>query len=265
MSPAVVLTVAFLIVMGVTLVFPSFPPAQIMYEYLKMSTPTMSMWGFSVASLLNGITNGFFWVIIAAIVYSMAHIKRQSKPLPPMPVAPKLSAPPPEPTLVDPRVNIIPPALTVTPYRVQRKPVITEKAVGETEQDIETIDGIGPVCAGLFRNSGINTVADLLRVGAKEQGRRYLAGEVGVTYATLLKWIYRGDLLRVKGVGRKYATLLESAGVNTVSDLSKRTPRYLSQTLKVVNRERNLVRRAPPSKTIEIWVNNARDLEPLIE
>ncbi|HEX9260903.1 MAG TPA: DUF4332 domain-containing protein, partial [Candidatus Bathyarchaeia archaeon] len=83
--------------------------------------------------------------------------------------------------------------------------------------------------------------------------------------ATLLKWIYRADLLRVKGVGRKYATLLESAGVNTVSDLSKRTPRYLSQTLKVVNRERNLVRRAPPSKTIEIWVNNARELEPLIE
>jgi predicted flap endonuclease-1-like 5' DNA nuclease len=105
----------------------------------------------------------------------------------------------------------------------------------------------------------------LLKVCATERGRKHLANEIGVPQSMLLKWVYRGDLLRVRGVGRKYATLLESAGVNTVSDLSTRNPRHLFQTLRTVNREKRLVRRTPPSKTIEIWVNIAGTLEPVIE
>jgi predicted flap endonuclease-1-like 5' DNA nuclease len=126
------------------------------------------------------------------------------------------------------------------------------------EQGIETINGIGPKSGGLLRNSGVKTVNDLLRVGATERGRQHLANKVGVTYATLLKWVYRGDLLRINGVGKKYSALLESAGVNTITDLSMRNPSYLCQTLRIVNREKNLVRRTPPSKTIEIWVKNAK-------
>jgi hypothetical protein len=75
----------------------------------------------------------------------------------------------------------------------------------------------------------------------------------------------RGDLQRVRGIGKKYATLLESAGVHTVADLSKRNPRHLSQTLRDVNTGRNMVRRTPPTKAIEIWVNNAKTLELLVE
>jgi hypothetical protein len=116
----------------------------------------------------------------------------------------------------------------------------------------------------LLKLSGIHTVDDLLRVCATEHKRHELAGRLGVPYATLLRWVYRGDLLRVSGVGRKYATLLESAGVNSVSDLSTRNPRYLSQTLRKVNGERRLVRRTPPFETVEIWVNTARNLQPIV-
>ena len=284
MSATAVFAIGFVALMAVTLLVPSFPPAQLLYENLKIQPSTLSIWGIPVASLLNGITNGFFWVTIIAIVYSLSRYTRKSKPLPPMPVAPQLRAPLPEPMLVDPRVNVIPPALTVPPVSERKnslqvlareEPIHRERKVSTWDaakkgplcmgQDIETIEGIGPICSGLLRNSGINTVNDLLKVGAKESGRQFLANEVGVSYATLLKWIYRGDLSRVKGVGTKYAMLLESAGVNTVTELSARTPHYLAQTLRKVNREKNLVRRAPPQKTIEMWVNNARELKPMVE
>jgi predicted flap endonuclease-1-like 5' DNA nuclease len=129
---------------------------------------------------------------------------------------------------------------------------------------LETFDGIGLVCGELLRNLGIDTVSDLLRVGATERGRRRLASEIGVTYSTLLKWIYREDLLRVRGIGRKYSALLASAGVNTATDLKKKNPDDLCQTLRALNRERHLVMRSPPSKTVEIWVHNAKSLEPIL-
>jgi predicted flap endonuclease-1-like 5' DNA nuclease len=257
MRAAAVFAIAFFVLMGATILVPFFPPAQMLLEYLNIQQTPFSILGLSAASLLNGVLNGFFWVLVGAAIYGAASYAKRRNPLPPMPEAPILSTPPPEPMLVDPRTNKIPPSLTVS--------AAMEKEQCRKELDIEMIDGIGPICGGLLRNSGVNTVIDLLKVCATERGRKHLANEIGVPQSMLLKWVYRGDLLRVRGVGRKYATLLESAGVNTVSDLSTRNPRHLFQTLRTVNREKRLVRRTPPSKTIEIWVNIAGTLEPVIE
>jgi predicted flap endonuclease-1-like 5' DNA nuclease len=257
MRAAAVFAIAFFVLMGATILVPFFPPAQMLLEYLNIQQTPFSILGLSAASLLNGVLNGFFWVLVGAAIYGAASYAKRRNPLPPMPEAPILSTPPPEPMLVDPRTNKIPPSLTVS--------AAMEKEQCRKELDIEMIDGIGPICGGLLRNSGVNTVIDLLKVCATERGRKHLANEIGVPQSMLLKWVYRGDLLRVRGVGRKYATLLESAGVNTVSDLSTRNPRHLFQTLRTVNKEKRLVRRTPPSKTIEIWVNIAGTLEPVIE
>jgi predicted flap endonuclease-1-like 5' DNA nuclease len=154
---------------------------------------------------------------------------------------------------VDTRPNTTSPLITTS-----KKPI-------EMEPDIETINGIGPKYSGSLRNVGIKTVNDLLRAGATKYGRQNLANKVGVTYATLLKWVHRGDLLRINGVGKKYSALLESAGVGTIKDLSLRNPIYLYQELKIVNNEQKLVKRTPPSKTIEIWVKSAKNLKPIIE
>ena len=245
-----VFALAFLLLMGITLVFPSFPPAQILYEYLKIPQTTLSIGGISVAILLNGITNGFFWILIAATTYGLArHAK--SDPLLPIPVPPDLSNP--KPMLVDTRTNKLPSTFTT-----RKKPI-------EMEQDIETINGIGPKWAGILRDSGIKTVNELVIAGATKHERQHIADKLGVTHGTMLKWVNRGDLLRVNGINTKYSALLESAGVNTVIDLSTRDPSLLCQTLRTHNREKNLVRRTPPSKTIEIWVKNAKNLEPIVK
>ena len=253
MKAVAVFVTAFLILVGVTLVLPGFPPAQLLLGYFNVPQVSGLILGFSVASLVNSVLNGLLWAIVAASIYGVARYAGNREPLPPMPQSPHLSTPPPEAIPVDPRTETIPPALTVLPTTIKNPPRIMTGNKLRLEQDIEIIDGIGPTYGALLRISGINTVNDLLRVCATERRRQELANQVGVPYTTLLRWVYRGDLLRVRGVGRKYATLLESAGVNTDSDLSTRNPRYLSQTLRKVNRERRLVRRTPPSETIETW------------
>jgi predicted flap endonuclease-1-like 5' DNA nuclease len=257
MSAVAVFTLAFFILLGVTLLVPSFPPAQMLLEYLNIQRTTFSIYGLSAASLLNGILNGFFWVLLGAAIYGAFSYTQTREPLPPMPEPPQLSTPLPEPTPVDERTSKIPPSITVSP--------LMEKEQVRKELGIEMIDGIGPICGGLLRNSGINTVKELLNVCATERGRKQLANEIGVPQSMLIKWVYRGDLLRVRGIGRKYATLLESAGVNTVSDLSTRNPRHLCQILKTVNKEKRIVRRTPPSKTVEIWVDTAGTLEHIVK
>ena len=267
----------FLLFLGITLIVPGFPPAQ-----LIMPLTTLSIWSIPISTLLIGITNGLFWTFIVVITYGLTQlVLRTGRPnmLPPMPVAPCLIAPLPENQLVDSRVGLIPPALTIPPggsrfktgkeliramMRTNPVSIGFSRAPNGAEVGLETFDGIGLVCGELLRNLGILTISDLLRVGATERGRRRLASEIGVTYSTLLKWIYREDLLRVRGIGRKYSSLLESAGVNTATDLTKKNPDHLFQKLGALNRERHLVMRSPPSKTIGIWVHNAKNLEPIL-
>ena len=258
MSVKTIFVFAFLLFVSITIAIPSFPPAELLYGILRIQPAALSILGFPIAILLNGVTNGFFWLIITAAIYSVAN-RQKYEPLPPMPPAPHLKAPPPEPMPVDWRINKIPPAFTV--------PSTTRKHYSHKRQeiDIENIEGISPFVARLLRNSGINSVNDLLKVGAKERGRLYLSEALGVSEGTLLRWIYRGDLIRTQSVGKKYSTLLESAGVRTVTDLSRENPRVLHRMLLEFNRKKKMVNRVPPCDTIEIWVNNAKTLEPIIE
>lgn len=276
MRTVTILTFLFLLLVGVTIVFPGFPPAQFLYETLGMPHPALSSAGLSAGSLMYGFTNGFFWVLVAAIAFGISSSTRKSKPLPPIPVATKLATPPLEAKEVDDRwVRMLPsatvivssnPAVSSSPASL---PAVYSEAASEPvvmEQDVEVIDGVGPVCGGLLKNAGVKTVNDLLMEGGKETGRRLLASEVGVSYSTLVEWVYSADLLRVKGIDANYSVLLQSAGVKTVVDLSTRNPVFLSQTLRVVDRERKLVGgRIPSSETIECWVNEAKKLKPIVE
>jgi predicted flap endonuclease-1-like 5' DNA nuclease len=255
MSATAVFTGVFLLLIVITFVSPVLPPAQFVYDLLNISQPTISIWGVSAATLLISVTNGFFWGTVITVIYSLSRYFTRRKSLPPMPVASVLrsSKPKPGPMPLDYRADRYPPAFTV---RKQR---------GRTEQEIETIEGIGSLRGRMLRGAGIGTVDDLLRAGATRMKRQRLANEFGVSYHTVHKWVCRGDLLRVRGIGRQYSELLEEAGVSTITDLSMRNPRYLWQKLKTVNRGRRLVGRVPPFKTVENWVYKAGFLEPIIE
>jgi hypothetical protein len=86
-----------------------------------------------------------------------------------------------------------------------------------------------------------------------------------VASGTLLKWVYRADFFRIRGIGTQYSALLESAGVNTVIDLSRRNPKNLYAKLREINRRKNLVRRVPPYRTVQRWIRSAKNLKRMVE
>jgi predicted flap endonuclease-1-like 5' DNA nuclease len=242
----------FLLLTAITLIVPNIPPSQLLFNYITIPQSTRSVLGISVATVVNGVANGIIWGLLAAAVYALYRRHSEHRELQPLPAATKLTTPPPE-AVLDWHTDRIPPSITVRRKKRKRK-----------EQDIETIEGIGSIRAQLLRRSGIKTIDDLLKVGATRRGRQLLADEIGVTEITMLRWVRRGDLQRIKGVGRQYSALLESAGVNNVSELAIEDPQNLRRKLRIANRERRLVRRIPPYWKVVIWVDDAKYIEPII-
>jgi predicted flap endonuclease-1-like 5' DNA nuclease len=249
MSGAIVIfAVVFLVLFGVNLGVPSLPPGNIIMDLLGI--PEINLAG---VTLINGIINGLFWGAIAVAIHSLIHRGSKPEPLLPMPAPPHLPTPIPETMPRDPSV------------KRQRPTVPKRRTQVSLDKDIEEIEGIGPTYGNRLRNAGVATVKDLLKVGATRTGRRSLAYKVGVAPAELLKWVYRADFFRIRGIGTQYSSLLESAGVNTVADLAMRNAANLCERLREINREKKLVRRTPPAKTVEHWVKSAQNLKRVVE
>ncbi len=129
---------------------------------------------------------------------------------------------------------------------------------------LEEIEGIGPVYAAKLGTVGVKTTTALLKRCADPKGRKRIAAESGVSEEQLLKWANLADLMRVRGVGRQYAELLEGAGVDTIKELRTRKPSHLAVKMAEVNAVRKLTRRIPIPSMIEEWIELAAKLAPVI-
>lgn len=131
--------------------------------------------------------------------------------------------------------------------------------------NVTAIEGISYDHGDKLRALGIRTTEDLLARGATPQGRRELAEQLGVDAQTVLKWVNRADLFRIKGIGSQYSDLLEAAGVDTVPELAQRNPENLHAKLVEINRERKLVRQLPTPRMVRQWVEQAKQLPRVIQ
>jgi predicted flap endonuclease-1-like 5' DNA nuclease len=256
MSKAVVFVIVFLLLFAVTIMIPAIPPGEMISSLVGISGTT-SILGISILTIVNGIINGLVWGLIVFTIYVLASPPKKRT----LPAMMSPNYPPPKPTPTE--------ATTVTMSaksieRKRRPEVKKRKTYTALDQDVETIEGIGPAYGSKLRNSGVRVIDDLLRAGATGRGRRILANRVGVAQRTLLKWVYRADFFRIKGIGTQYSALLESAGVNTVADLSRRNPKNLYVKLREINKSKNLVRRVPPYRTVQVWIRNAKNLTRIV-
>lgn len=126
--------------------------------------------------------------------------------------------------------------------------------------NLTEIKGLGPDHAATLVSAGVRTIAALLRDGGSPAGRRALASQTGIDGATILEWVNRADLMRIRGVGAEYSDLLESSGVDTVRELSKRKPANLEARMAELNGQLHLVRRTPSLREVERWVAEAKEL-----
>ena len=131
--------------------------------------------------------------------------------------------------------------------------------------NIVDIEGIGPTRAEKLNAAGVKTTDDLLKLCGSAKGRKDMETATGISAASILEWVNRADLFRLKGVGTQYSDLLEAAGVDTVVELAQRNVANLVQKLAEVNEEKKLVRSLPTEKAVADWIAEAKTLPRMVE
>ncbi len=126
------------------------------------------------------------------------------------------------------------------------------------------IEKVGPHNAEKLYAANVRTVEKLLEAAGMPAGRRQLAAQCGLSEHTILEWVNRADLHRIRGIGEEYADLLEVAGVDTVIELARRNPENLYQKLVEVNAATARVRRLPTAAQVADWIAQANTLPRMV-
>jgi len=123
---------------------------------------------------------------------------------------------------------------------------------------ITDIEGIDDDVAAVFKSVGIRSTDRLLEAARTVKGRKLLAEKTGFSERQLLYWANVADRMRIKGISKEYADLLQAAGVDTVKELKYRNPHNLAKAMADANRRRKLVRLLPSEKVVKRWIENAK-------
>lgn len=129
---------------------------------------------------------------------------------------------------------------------------------------IDEIEGIGPANKEKLSAAGVTNTDQLLEKAASKAGRKALAAETGIDEKRILTFVNLADLMRVKGIGRQFAELLQAAGVDTIKELRTRKAANLASAVAATNAEKNLAKTVPSESQIEGFIEAAKALEPTV-
>ena len=121
---------------------------------------------------------------------------------------------------------------------------------------IET-EGIGISNVKRLMNQGIKTSQALLAQGYTRKRREELAKATGLSKKTILELVTKADILQIHGIGPEYASLLNSVGVDTPTELASHDPEKLATRLAKVNQKKKLVRKLPAREQVKDWILDA--------
>lgn len=130
---------------------------------------------------------------------------------------------------------------------------------------IEHIEGLSDRLTVGLERAGIFTTRHLLERAARASERASLARTVGAPAEEIERAVQIADLLRTKGVAKRYASLLHIAGVRSVQELRRRDPEQLYTHLRDTKASRNLNHRLPTPENVRDWVSDARQLQDAVK
>ncbi len=139
--------------------------------------------------------------------------------------------------------------------------------VDEETADVERlafVTGMGPEAAEAMVNVGIEKPSDVLELAALPDGRAAISEATGLDADVVLASAKKLDLMRVDGVGIKYAALLLAAGVDTVPELATRNAANLTKKCAEVNATDNIVEELPSEEEVSGWVAQAKELPRML-
>ena len=255
MLSIVIFIMSFFCLFSISIIIPTFPPGEIIHNFLGFSEIISPISGISGVVLTNALINGFFWGTIILVIYGLERRISRKKTLMPVRITEY-------PVMQKSTLEYVPPQIFVKKpaYKVRKR-----KTQVSLDKNIEKIEGIGNVYGDKLRKLGINSINDLLNAGSTRKGRSDLAKGLGVSNSTLLRWINRADLFRINGIGKQYSSLLESSGVNSITDLSVRDPRRLYEKIRDTNWKKSLVKRTPAYNKVKDWIESAKSLQQIVK
>ena len=125
---------------------------------------------------------------------------------------------------------------------------------------ITDIDGIDGEVATTLKSVGIRSTERLLEAARSVKKRKTLAEKTGFDEKKLLYWANVADRMRIRGISKEYAELLQAAGVDTVKELKYRNPANLANAMAEANKKRKMVRLLPSEKVVSRWIESAKKL-----
>lgn len=144
------------------------------------------------------------------------------------------------------------------------------KKKGHPSYPIKQIGRIDAAAVEKLRAVRIRTTAGLLKAAKNAKGRKELAGKTGIPVGEILDLVNQADLMRIKGLGGDYTSLLKDAGVDTLRALRHRNPQHLAKMMAEQNARRKklaaesesgkCVQLLPSEKAIQKWIEHARAL-----
>ena len=145
-----------------------------------------------------------------------------------------------------------------TPTSFPRESLTTKPKSSAT--DLTEIKSLNDEYVPSLREAGITTRAALLEKGMSPEGRSEIAAKTGIPAMLILHWVRHADLLRLNGMSGIYAELLDAAGVDSVTTLTKCTAETLHQKFLDVNAAKRLSRILPILAQIRDWIEQAKQL-----
>ncbi len=127
---------------------------------------------------------------------------------------------------------------------------------------IASIKGMPDNALHRLEAAGIMTTDDLLKQTSTPALRHHLASAIDVSERALTDWINRADLMRLNGVGKEMANLLEEAGVDSAKELKHRKADHLHERLHTLNQQKHITHHAPSMKQVQDWIEEAATFEP---
>jgi hypothetical protein len=127
---------------------------------------------------------------------------------------------------------------------------------------VSELERVTPGIGEKLKLNKIRTTMRFLEQARTPKKRLVLARQTGIPVSDILRCTTMADRLRIKGIGRDHAALLEAAGVKTVQDLRYRNPENLAEAMaKVLKSNKNAGRAIPSAKMIAQWIENAKKLK----
>lgn len=129
---------------------------------------------------------------------------------------------------------------------------------------IDEIEGIGPANKAKLEAAGVANTDQLLKKAASKAGRKALAAETGIDEKRILTFVNLADLMRVKGIGKQFAELLQASGVDTIKELRTRKAANLAAAVAATNAEKKLAKTVPSESQIQGFIDAAKEMEPSV-